>query len=71
MRTQGWRSPLIPRHRLLSTTASNLRTFYCTFAALICKLLISNGAGEGNRTLVTAVAFYSGHTLILSSGVKP
>jgi hypothetical protein len=26
---------------------------YCTFTALICKLLIINGAGEGNRTLVS------------------
>jgi hypothetical protein len=25
---------------------------YCTFAALICKLLIINGSNKGNRTLV-------------------
>jgi hypothetical protein len=26
--------------------------FSCTFPAQLCKLLIANGAGEGNRTLV-------------------
>ena len=31
-----------------------LGSVYCTFTALICKSLIINGAGEGNRTLVSA-----------------
>ena len=30
-------------------------TIYCTFTALIRKSLIINGAGEGNRTLVSAL----------------
>ena len=28
---------------------------YCTFTALSCKSLIINGAGEGNRTLVSGL----------------
>ena len=28
------------------------QSFYCTFTALLRKSLITNGAGEGNRTLV-------------------
>jgi hypothetical protein len=30
----------------------DFQSIYCTFTALICKSLIINGAGEGNRTLV-------------------
>jgi hypothetical protein len=30
--------------------------FTCTLLALYCKSLIINGAGEGNRTLVTNIA---------------
>jgi hypothetical protein len=30
-------------------------SLYCTFTALIRKLLIINGAGEGNRTLVSGL----------------
>jgi hypothetical protein len=30
-------------------------SFYCTFTALNCKCLIINGAGEGNRTLVSGL----------------
>ena len=33
----------------------NHHLFYCTFTALIHKSLIMNGAGEGNRTLVSAL----------------
>src|SRR3989442_992068 len=31
----------------------------CTFTALICKSLVVNGAGEGNRTLVTVQSSFS------------
>jgi hypothetical protein len=46
--------------RIYEKTSSFLRqkshhVFYCTFTALLHKSLIMNGAGEGNRTLVTIV----------------
>jgi hypothetical protein len=38
---------------------------YCTFTAAICKSLIINGAGEGNRTLVS---IFPNHVLTESGG---
>ncbi len=37
------------------SAGEKLGHIYCTFTALICKCLIMNGAGEGNRTLVSAL----------------
>ena len=39
-----------------------MASVYCTFTALLRKSLIINGAGEGNRTLIT--------NLVVESGLK-
>jgi hypothetical protein len=43
-----------------------LRLIYCTITALPSKPLINNGAGEGNRTLVTGMVVDSGIKLHIS-----
>src|ERR1022692_2826911 len=44
---------ILPSRRLRNR--EELLSVYCTFTALRCKSLIINGAGEGNRTLVSAL----------------
>jgi hypothetical protein len=44
----------------MPTIMQKTASLYCTFTALLCKSLIINGAGEGNRTLVTNIVVYSG-----------
>ena|ERR1039457_651045 len=44
-----------PKNRNLGIIFGGL--IYCTFTALMCKSFIMNGAGEGNRTLVSMLLF--------------
>jgi hypothetical protein len=51
----------IHKHWFADNAKAFLRgVLYCTFTTGSCNPLICNGAGEGNRTLVTGMVVYGG-----------
>jgi len=48
-----WPPPPVSENHKPLLLVAKAASVYCTFTALRCKSLITNGAGEGNRTLVT------------------